>query len=170
MKINLIILFAVCLISVGTIFGQSSKKQKVAQGKICGNPNIECKINGSTVFADWDIQFELPKHYVIYESETFYAVILRSQKITDRFGGETTCKPVATETERLEIQTLFPNNKVFAQTCGYGPTNYSEDTVFLAVFAGKTLVQAKSFLKVVNKNGKFKDAYIKKLQVSLNET
>lgn len=169
MKTNLIILFAVCLISVGTFLGQSTKKQKVVQGKICGNPNIKCKTRES-VFADWDIQFELPENYVIYESETFYAVILKSQKITDRFGGETTCKPVATETERLDIQTLFPNNKVFAQTCGYGPTNYSEDTVFLAVFAGKTLAQAKSFLKVVNKNGKFKDAYIKKLQVDLNGT
>lgn len=47
---------------------------------------------------------------------------------------------------------------------------YTEDTVFLAVFAGKNLSQAKSFLNKVIKTGKFKDAYIKKLQANLNET
>ena len=169
MKTNLIMLFAICLISTGTIFGQGSKKQKVVPGKICGNPSIKCKSNES-VFADWDIQFELPDNYVIYESETFYAVILKSQKINDRFGGEKTCQPVVTETERSDIQKLFPNNKVFAQNCGYGPVNYSEDSVFLAVFAGRSSAQAKSFLKIVNNTGKFRDAYIKKLQVNLNGT
>ncbi len=163
------ILLTIMFLAFATISGQKENKQKVVPGKICGDPNIKCKTSES-VFADWDIQFELPQNYIIYESETFYAVILKSQKITDRFGGDTTCQPVATETERLDIQTLFPNNKVFAQNCGYGGVNYSEDSVFLAVFAGRNLTQAKSFLKVVNKTGKFRGAYIKKLQVGLNET
>ena len=169
MKINSLILLIVVFLFAGVSFGQNSKKQKIIQGKICGNPNIKCNTN-ETVFNDSDIQFELPGNYVIYESEPFYAIILRSNKITDRFGGEETCKEAATETERLDTQKFFPNNKVFIQNCGYGAIIYTEDTVFLAVFAGKSLTQAKSFLTTVAKTGKFKGAYIKKLQASLNGT
>ena len=167
MKSKIIFLFVIGLLSIGAIYGQ-----KVAQGRICGNPNIKCKTD-SAMFSANDIQFEVPRNSVISESEPFYAVIIKSSSVKDFFGGEEDCKAVDTEEERLSAQKLFPNNKVFSQRCGYDSLYYTgvkENTVFLAVYAGKTLAQAQSFLKTVNAAGKFKGAYIKRLQVQFNGT
>ena len=167
MKSKIIFLLVTVLLSLGAVYGQ-----KVTQGRICGNPNIKCKTD-VTIFGANDIQFEAPRNSVISESEPFYAVILKSSPIKDFFGGEEDCKPVDTEEERLTAQKLFPNNKVFSQRCGYDSLYYTgvkENTVFLAVYAGKTLAQAQSFLKTVNAAGKFKGAYIKRLQAQFNGT
>lgn len=167
MKNKIIFLLVLGLLSVGAAFGQ-----KNALGKICGNPNIKCKTDAE-MFGAGDIQFEVPRNSAITESESFYAVILKSGTIKDFFGGEEDCKPVDTEAERLAAQKLFPNNKVFSQRCGYDSLYYTgakENTVFMAVYGGKTLAQAQSFLKTVSATGKFKGAYIKKLQAQFNGT
>jgi hypothetical protein len=168
MKNKLIFLLVFGLLAAGATFGQ----RKPAKGKICGNPNVRCKTDAE-MFSPSDIQFEVPRNSVISESESFYAVILKSNTIKDFFGGEETCQAVDTEAERLATQQLFPNNKVFSQRCGYDSLYYTgvkDNTVFLAVFGGKTLAQAQSFLKTVNATGKFKGAYIKRIQAQFNGT
>lgn len=172
MKNKIIILLAISLLLVGTTFGQKTKKQKVVGGKICGNPTVKCKTDVD-VFQSNDIPFELPKNYIVYQSQPFYAVILKSQVVKDMFGGEENCKAAATEEERLAAQVLFPNNKVFNQICGYGALYYTGikgNTVFMAVYAGKTLADAQNFLKTVNDTGKFEGAYFKKIQAEFNGT
>jgi hypothetical protein len=167
MKNKIIYLLVLGFLMVGAASGQ-----KTVQGKICGNPNIKCKTD-ATMFGDSDIKFEVPRNSVISESEPFYAVILKSSPVKDFFGGDEDCKAADTEEERLATQKLFPNNKVFSQRCGYDSLYYTgakENTVFMAVYAGKTLAQAQSFLKTVNVAGKFKGAYIKKLQAQFNGT
>ena len=168
MRNKIIFLVILSLLTVGAAYAQ----RKPAQGKICGNPNVRCNTD-TTMFGASDILFEIPRNSSIYESESFYAVILKSGVIQDFFGGDETCKAVDTETERLAAQRLFPDNKVFSQRCGYDSLYYTgaaENTVFLAVYAGKTLVQAQSFLKTVNATGKFKGAYIKRLKAEFNGT
>jgi hypothetical protein len=168
MRNKIIFLLVFGLLTIGAAFGQ----KKPMLGKICGNPNIKCKTD-SSMFSSSDILFEIPKNSVISESEFFYAVILKSNTIKDFFGGEETCQPVDTEAERLATQKLFPNNKVFSQRCGYDSLYYTgvkDNTVFLAVYGGKTLAQAQTFLRTVNGTGKFKGAYIKRLQAQFNGT
>ena len=168
MRNKLILIALLGLLTVGAAFGQ----RKPPPGKICGNPNVQCR-TAEDMFAPSDIRFEIKGNSPITESEPFYAVILKSRKIEDFFGGEETCKPVDTEEERLGVQRLFPNNKVFSQRCGYDSLYYTgvaDNTVFLAVYAGKTLAQAQSFLKTVNAAGKFKGAYVKKLKAEFNGT
>ena len=166
---NKIILLVVLSLSTAVAgLGQ----RKPLQGRICGNPNAKCNTSPE-FFSPNDIRFEVPKNSLISQSEAFYAVILKSDKINDIFGDETDCKAVDTEEDRLAAQSLFPNNKVFSQRCGYDSLYYTgvqENTVFLAVYAGKTLAQAQNFLKNVDATGKFKGAYIKKLRAEFNGT
>ena len=125
------------------------------------------------MFSPSDIRFEIPENTAIFESESFYAIILKSNLIKDFFGGEETCKAVDTEEERMATQKLFPNHKVFSQRCGYDSLYYTgvkDNTVFLAVYGGKTLAQAQSLLKTVRGTGKFKGAYIKRMQAQFNGT
>ena len=168
MKNKIIFILVLGLISIGAAFGQ----KKPVQGKICGNPNVRCKTDTS-MFSPGDIMFEIPQNSAIFESESFYAIILKSNTIKDFFGGDETCKAVDSEEERLATQKLFPNNKVFSQRCGYDSLYYTgvrDNTVFLAVYGGKTLAQAQTLLKTVNGTGKFKSAYIKKVQAQFNGT
>lgn len=172
MRNKTIILPILILLIYGSVFGQRAKKEKVIRGNICGNPTVKC-ITGDYQFAQNDIPFELPKGFIIYGSEYFYAVILKSQVVADLFGGEEGCKPAASEQERLATQELFPINKVFTQGCGYGEIYYTgikENSVFMAVYGGKTLAQAEVFLKKVQAAGRFKGAFIKKMQAQFNGT
>lgn len=167
-KIISVLMFSLLVFSVA--YGQ--KTPKVIQGNICGNPNIKCKTD-SSLFVSFELPFEVPENFIVYESKPFYAIILKSQTVKDMFGGDGDCKAVATEAERIEVQKLFPQNKVFAQNCGYGAVYYTgvkENTVFMAVYGGTTLAQAQKFLSVVQKTGKFENAYIKKMQSQFNGT
>src|SRR5262245_58206498 len=109
MKNKLTFLLALSLFFVTSALGQKTK-QKVLRGKICGNPTVKCRTDNS-LFTPGDIPFEVPKNSVISESEYFYAVILKSQTVADLFGGDESCRTVATEDDRLAAQKLFPNNK-----------------------------------------------------------
>lgn len=169
---KIIFLTGLCLLLAATAFGQKAKRQKTIQGRICGNPTVKCKTGGYD-FDSYNIPFELPKGYIIYESKPFYAVILKSRTVKDIFGDDESCREAAAENERLSAQNLFPNNKVFSQRCGFGPLYYSGvngNVVFLAVYGGNTLAEAQKFLKVVNDSGKYKGAYVKKLQAHFNGT
>jgi hypothetical protein len=143
------------------------------QGQVCGNPTLKCKAKDGTVFEPNDITFEITKGYIVYQSKPVYAIILKSKVVSDLFGGDETCKNVVTEDERLRTQKKFPSNKVFTYNCGYGMLYYTgvkENTIFMAIYGGKTLQEAKNFMKYIEKSGNFEGAYIKKLQAEFNGT
>ena len=151
------------LMSAVNLYGQKTK-----HGKICGNPNIKCRTS-EVVFEPFEIPFEIPKTYAVYSSESFYAVILQSKS-----ASSPNCADAFSEDKRLKVQTLFTDNKVFAFKCDEFNTTYytgvSNNVGFMAVYAGKTLAEAKAFLKKVDATGKFKGANIRKLRAEFNGT
>ncbi|MEP7076947.1 MAG: hypothetical protein ABI878_14160 [Acidobacteriota bacterium] len=166
MKMNVfrvLIVTAVVCAAVSAAFGQAKR-----YGKICGDPNVRCV--GTQDFKAWEMKFALPKNSVIYESEFFYAIILKSVKLKQ--GGD--CVNAIAEDDRTATQALFPKNKVFALKC-YEPgdisyTNVADDVSFLAVYAGKTQAEANSFLKTVKTAGKFPGATIRRMRAVINGT
>ena len=147
------------------------KVTKTNLGKICGNPQVKCRTQDQT-FQTHEIPFEIPltKNVVIVESEPFYAVILKTVKLTAKVD----CENAISENERLKIQKLFPDHKVFALKCSDAGdlyyTNVANNVNFIAVYAGKTLTEAKKFLNIIQANGKFKGTNIRKMQASINGT
>ena len=96
-------------------------------------------------------------------SEFFFAVILKTRP---RCG--------IAEAERLTVQPLFATRKVFLarfQCDLESPFNYSnfdsESLTFMAVYGGRSLAQANSFLRQVRANPRFADAYVRRMQVVL---
>ena len=166
MKMNLfrvLIVTAVVCAAGSAAFGQAKR-----YGKICGDPNVRCV--GTEDFKAWEMKFALPKNSIIYESEFFYAVILKSVKLKQ--GGD--CENAIAEDDRTATQKLFPKNKVFALKC-YEPgdisyTNVADDVSFLGVYAGKTQAEANSFLKTAKAAGKFPRATVRRMRAVINGT
>ncbi|MEP6849732.1 MAG: hypothetical protein ABI999_12825 [Acidobacteriota bacterium] len=166
MKMN--VLRVLIVTAVICAAGSSALGQSKRYGKICGDPNIRCV--GTEDFKAWEMKFALPKNAVIYESEFFYAVILKSVKLKQ--GGD--CVNAIAEDDRTATQTLFPKNRVFALKC-YEPgdisyTNVADDVSFMAVYAGKTQVEANSFLKTLKTAGKFSGATLRRMRAVINGT
>ncbi len=151
----------------------ANAQKKAEFGKICGNPNVKCR-TGDITFQDYEIPFEMPQgNTVIVDSEPFYAVILKSVKLP----ADGDCENIFSENERLKIQGIFPDNKVFALKCSDAGSLYytsnpdiADDVNFIAVYAGKTAAEAKNFLKAVQATGKFKGAYLRRMQAGINGT
>jgi len=137
-------------------------------GKICGDPHAPC--GGREQFQPWELTFAFPRNAVVYESEYFYSIILKSAKLK----GQNDCEKSFAEDDRLRIQELFPKNKVFALKCsepgGMFYTNVANDIVFLGVYAGKTRSQADLFLKTVKATGKFPGAAVRRMKAGINGT
>ena len=136
----------------------------VAQGKVQSDPAAPCS-NGD--FKPHELCFETPRDGVAraeYLSEPFYAVILK-----------TTEPCTITEDERVQTQKLFARHKVFSmrfycdenieENISY--TNVNDKFGFIAVFAGRSLKEAKARLAEVNATGKFPGANIRKMQAKL---
>ncbi len=160
---------AICLVLLFDVSAQR-KTAKAKFGKICGNPQIKCRTR-SVTFQAHEIPFEIPRgNQVIVESEPFYAIILKSVKLK----GDINCENAVSERKRLEIQILFPSNKVFALKCADAGdlyyTNIANDVSFIAVYAGKTLTVANKFLKTVRANAKYKSGNVRKMQAEINGT
>jgi len=153
----------VIFISIGTgsVIGQR-------RGKICGDPTLPCR--GSEGFSAWELKFAIPENAVIYESEPFYAVILKSVKIKE--GDD--CAKAISEEERLATQQLFERNKVFAMNCfeagSISYSNVANDVGFMAIFGGKTQTQAKAILAKIKETGKFPGAMIRRMHALVNGT
>lgn len=142
--------------------------RKSNEGKICGNPRVRCK-TGDVSFERFEIPFEVPKNAVISSSETFYAVILRSRPFTDE-----SCSEYLSEENRLELQSLFPDNKVFVFRCDEFDTIYytgvTENVGFMAVYGGRTLKEAQIIWNKVKATGLFTGTNIRKIQAEFNGT
>src|SRR5436190_5511558 len=92
---------AVIVMSVATQRVVGQRRQPAAHPSICGNPNILCKTTAT--FQPHDLQFRVPEKAVIFDTELFYAVILKSVGV-----NEDDCDVFIPESERLQTQALFP--------------------------------------------------------------
>jgi hypothetical protein len=153
----------------GDVAGQSRRRARRAA--ICGNPKLACK--SSVMFQPYDLPFRLPENAVIWESENFHAVILKSMKVAMKEGDED-CSVFIAETDRLAAQELFPDHKVFTSRCAEPGqlfyTNTSGGRLIMAVYAGATAAQANRFLAAVKATGQFPGAYIKLMRAGFNGT
>jgi hypothetical protein len=148
--------------------GQSrAARQRAKRGSVCGNPTVACKTSAS--FQPHDLQFRVPANSVIFDTELFYAIILKSVP-----ASEGDCNVFVPETERLEAQSLFPDRKVFASRCVEPGelfyTNVGSKHRMMAVYAGTTLAESKRVLDAVNATGKFPGAYIRRMRTGFNGT
>jgi len=144
-------------------------------GSLCGDPSAPCK--EPYQFRDNDLSFHLPEQLTWqnnYYSAKFYAVILKSQPaVVDNGPDSGACeRGIVPESERQRIQAIFPARKVFTSTLGCYMTevwylNTDDAYNVVAVYAGESLVDAKSILAKVRATRQFPEANIRKTQVVL---
>jgi hypothetical protein len=146
---------------------QRRRTAKVQHLSICGNPKEPCKTTAT--FEPNDLPFRLPAKTVIYDTELFYAIVLKSVK-----SPNDDCKIFVPERERLAAQALFPDHKVFSSRCAepwnLAYTNTSANAHFMAVYAGTTLADANRILATVQATGKFPGANIRRMRAAFNGT
>jgi hypothetical protein len=134
---------------------------------VCGNPMILCKT--SATFEPYALPFRVPKKAVIYDTELFYAVILKSVGVS-----EEDCNVFVSESERLQTQALFPDHKVFTSRCTDAGemffTGMNPRHRFMAVYAGTTLAEAQRMLSAAKATGKFPGANIRRMRTGFNGT
>jgi hypothetical protein len=164
------LLFSVLVIAVlsSAIAAQSHTKPRRAKASaICGNPTVRC--NTSVPFEPNDLPFRVPKNSVIFDTELFYAVILKSVAVSDD-----DCNTFVSEAERLSAQTVFPDRKVFTSRCtdpgNLFYSNVSDKHRIMAVYAGTTLAESKRALEAVNATRKFPGANIRRMRTGFNGT
>ncbi len=161
----------VCLLIAGA-FGQArqgARRKPTPKGTICGDPTMQCKTE-QAAFAPHDLPFRIPAQAVIWESETFYAVILKSVKAADD-----DCQKFVSEAERQAAQALFPHNKVFTdRACSEAGETYYTGTQpgarFMAVYAGRTRAEAEKLLAQVKATGKYAGANLRRMSIGFNGT
>ena len=141
---------------------------RVRPSRICHDPTVACKT--STEFPPHDLRFELPPRAVIWETQEFYVVILKSV----RARAEDDCDTFVPEDERLAAQALFPRRKVFTSRCSEPVstyyTNAAPDQRFMAVYAGATRAEADRTLAAVRATGKFPGANLRRMRAGFNGT
>ena len=137
------------------------------RASVCGNPLVACKTNDT--FKPNDLPFRMPANSVIFDTELFYAIVLKSVSVPDD-----NCDVFIPESERLQAQTLFPDHKVFTSRCADPEnlfyTNVSDKHRIMAVYAGTNLTEAKRFLDTVKATGKFPGANIRSMRTGFNGT
>lgn len=157
---------ALSLFSTGVI-AQKGRRRPAKHLTVCGNPKATCKTVAT--FEPYALPFRLPENAVIYDTELFYAIILKSMN-----AREDNCAVFVSERERLAAQALFPVNKVFASRC-FEPgdisyTNTNPNQRIMAVYAGVTLAEANQMLAAVKATGKFPRATIRRMRAQMNGT
>ena len=167
--IRIVGLAALVMVVPPTLLTRAAQKHKPVKKylTVCGNPNVTC--TSAFTFNPNDLPFRVPQNAVIYDTELFYAVILRSVP-----SPPDNCDNYIPEPERLDAQNLFPKNKVFTSRCAepgqVSYTNTSEKSQFMGVFAGLTLADANRMLATVKATGKFPGANIRRMRAVINGT
>jgi hypothetical protein len=147
----------------------ASAQRRSRLAAVCGDPTVRCP---STVeFQPYQLPFRIPRNAVIWETEKFYAVILKSVRDESR-GGD--CNIFVPEVEREAAQALFPRSKVFASRCTEpGDLYYSgvaEGAQFMAVYAGRTRAEGLAMLQKVKATGQFPGANLRRMSSGFNGT
>ncbi len=145
----------------------SQRRAKQTPPVVCPDPTIPCRT--AYDFKPHQLPFRTPKNVVIFETEWFYAIILKSVRNTND-----DCNVFIPEAERIEAQKLFPHHKVFASRC-YDPeelsyANTTSEQKFMAVFAGRTRAEAAQMLEQVKATGKFPGANLRRTRAGFNGT
>jgi hypothetical protein len=145
----------------------TAQKPAARHLSICGKPSEPCK--SSAKFEPYDLPFRVPRNAIIFDTELFYAIILKSVGTS-----ETDCDVFVPENERLATQALFPDHKVFSSRCPDVETlfytNVNANHRIMAVYAGSTLAEARRLLDVVKATGKFPGANIRRMRTGFNGT
>src|SRR6266404_7342728 len=92
--VTAIALIASSLLSFGAGTMSAQKRKAVRHASICGNPTAPCKTSAS--FQPNDLPFRIPEKAVIYDTDLFYAIILRSVSVADD-----NCDTFVPESDRL---------------------------------------------------------------------
>ena len=146
---------------------QTRAKRPPKRGSICGNPTQPCKTTAT--FKPNDLPFRVPENSVIFDTELFYAVVLKSVRTT-----EDNCDVFVSENDRLQAQSLFPENKVFASRCvdieNLFYTGVNPNVRILAVYAGTTLPEAQRTLAEVKATGRYSGAFLRRMRTGFNGT
>ena len=157
----------VFIFAVSDSLPQSRSTGKRPRGSVCGNPNLPCRT--SATFQPNDLPFRVPQNSVIWDTELFYAVVLKSLTST-----EDNCEVFIPESDRLQAQALFPDRKVFSNRCydieNLFYTNVDPKFRIMAVYAGSTLAEANRVLESVKSTGKFPGAYLRRMRTGFNGT
>jgi hypothetical protein len=144
-----------------------TRRKPAKRPAVCGNPNVTC--GGEITFQPNELPIRIPRNAVIYDSDFFYAVILRSVP-----SPEESCDNFIPEPERIAAQTLFTQNKVFTSRCAEpGQVSYSNTSSkaqFMAVYAGTTQADANRMLATVLATKKFPGANIRRMRAMINGT
>ncbi len=155
------------LLVVGGASAQRRGRPRLAA--VCGDPTVRCQT--SVEFQPYQLPFRIPANAVIWESEHFYAVILKSVRDESRGGN---CDILVPEAEREAAQALFPRHKVFTSRCqepgNVYYTNVSPGQQFMAVFAGRTRAEAEAVLAKVKATGKYTGANLRRMRAGFNGT
>ena len=160
--------FAVVMVVSFLAQGAAAQRRRPAKhASVCGNPTVHCKT--SATFSPNDLPFRVPQKAVIFDTELFYAIILKTVG-----RNENDCDVFVSENERLRTQALFPDHKVFASRCADPETLFYTNTGpkhrFMAVYAGLTLAEANRMLQAVKATGKFPAANIRRMRTGFNGT
>lgn len=163
-----VVIAALLLLSVLDAEAFAQKRRPVVKHlAVCGNPNVTCPTKAT--FEAYDLPFRMPANAVIYDTELFYAIILRSVSVPPD-----SCDNFIPEPERLAAQILFRDHKVFTSRCAepgrLSYSNTSSKTNFMAVYAGRTLADANRMLAAVKATGKFPGANIRRMRAVMNGT
>ena len=166
---TLITLGVLSALAAGNIAAAQShaSRRGAKRASICGNPRLACKTTAT--FRPNDLPFRLPEDSVIFDTELFYAIILKSIPVKDD-----DCDVFVPEAERLETQALFPDRKVFTSRCidveNLFYTNVDERFRIMAIYGGSTLAEAKRVLAAVKATGKFPGANLRRMRTGFNGT
>ena len=167
-KAQVVFVVVFMLVAVGAS-ASAQRSAKSRAGILCPDPTVACRT--SVEFRPYQLPFSVPADAVIYETETFYAVILKSVRDASK-GAD--CNVFVPETDRLAAQALFPHNKVFASRCfetgDLYYTNTAPDQQFIAVYAGRTIAEAKAMLSKVKATGKYPGANLRRMRAGFNGT
>src|SRR2546430_7193521 len=132
------LLAAITTTAIGLNVVAQRKRRPAKHPAVCGNPNVSCP--SVLTFEPYDLPFHMPQSAVIYDTDLFYAVILKSVA-----SPADNCDNYIPEPDRLAAQILFPHNKVFTSRCAEpGQISYSNTSAkaqFMAGYARLTLTQ-----------------------------
>jgi hypothetical protein len=142
--------------------------------EVCGNPRLGCGTSGDFRPEDLPIRIKGEVElFAEYRSKVFFGVILETREM-DLDDEE--CANRFSEEQRIAVQELFPDNKVFTYASGCAnfakiyEHSYNTSAVgshLLALYGGATEVQAKAVLKKVLATKRFPDAEVEKMQAVL---
>lgn len=163
-------ILCVVLLGLLAVGGASAQRRKTPRlGALCGDPTVRCQT--SVEFQPYQLPFRIPRNAVIWESEYFYAVVLKSVRDESKGGN---CDIFIPEPERVAAQALFPRHKVFTSRCmepgDLFYTGVAEDAQFMAVYAGRTRAEGQAMLAKVKATGRFPGANLRRLRTGFNGT